>query len=71
MDCLIGEFNAYLFFKNHLSKSHQFYFSNWIASAKTMDTKAQRIAQSIDALLQKKKFPEMMQDLKKKKEASI
>jgi hypothetical protein len=64
--CLLGETKAYMFFKL-LPKSHQFYFSNWIASAKTVDTKAKRIAQSIDALQQKQKFGDMVRALKEKK----
>ena len=48
-----------------LSPSHQKYFSNWIASAKTMSTKAERIAKSINALLLNQSFGEMLRSNKK------
>jgi uncharacterized protein YdeI (YjbR/CyaY-like superfamily) len=59
MECLTDEPEALQFF-NSLTGSHQRYFSKWIESAKTDDTKAKRIAQSINAFLKKQGFPEMM-----------
>lgn len=59
MDCLNDEPDALKFFKT-LTGSHQRYFSKWIQSAKTTDTKAKRIAQSINAFLKKQGFPEML-----------
>lgn len=50
MECLQEEPEAYKFF-NSLNKSHQGYFSKWIDSAKTEETKAKRIAQSINGLM--------------------
>lgn len=58
-ECLADEPEALQFF-NSLTGSHQRYFSKWIESAKTEDTKAKRIAQSINAFLKKQGFPEMM-----------
>lgn len=49
-------FNAF----NKLPKSHQHYFINWIRSAKTDETKAKRIAQAVNALLQGLGFGEMI-----------
>lgn len=59
MDCLKDEPEALEFFKS-LTGSHQRYFSKWIESAKTEDTKAKRIALSINAFLKKQGFPEML-----------
>lgn len=59
MDCLAEEPDALKFFKS-LTGSHQRYFSKWVESAKTDDTKAKRIAQSIEAFLKKQGFPEML-----------
>ena len=59
MECLEQEPDALAFFKT-LTGSHQRYFSKWIESAKTEDTKAKRIAQSINAFLRKQGFPEML-----------
>jgi hypothetical protein len=64
MDCLNEEPEALAFFKT-LTGSHQRYFSKWIESAKTEETKAKRIAQSINAFLRKQSFPEMLRWNKK------
>lgn len=67
MDCLADEPPAMVFFKT-LSGSHQRYFSKWIDSARTEQTKSKRIAQSVNALAKKKGYPEMMRALKKDNE---
>jgi hypothetical protein len=59
MECLNDEPEALKFF-NALTGSHQRYFSKWIEGAKTEETKAKRIAQSINAFLKKQGFPEML-----------
>ncbi|MEO5571856.1 MAG: YdeI/OmpD-associated family protein [Bacteroidia bacterium] len=59
IDCLNDEAEALKFF-NTLTGSHQRYFSKWIEGAKTEETKAKRIAQSINAFLKKQGFPEML-----------
>lgn len=66
MDCVNEEPDALSFFKT-LTRSHQNYFSKWIESAKTQETKAKRIAQSINAFLKKQGFPEMLREQKAKK----
>jgi hypothetical protein len=65
VECLEQEPDALQYFKT-LPASHQRYFSKWIESAKTEDTKAKRIAQSINAFLRKQGFPEMLRWNKKK-----
>lgn len=59
MECLDEEPEALQFF-NTLTGSHQRYFSKWIESAKTDDTKAKRIAQSINSFIRKQGYPEMI-----------
>lgn len=63
MECLHDEPQALAFF-NTLTKSHQFYFSKWIESAKTAETRAKRIASAITALVNKFGFPQMLHSLK-------
>ncbi len=64
--CLKEEKRADAFFKT-LSLSHQRYFSKWIETAKTSETKAKRIAQALEGLSNKMGFPEMMRYFKEKK----
>jgi hypothetical protein len=67
MECLNDEPGAAGFFKT-LPGSHQRYFSKWIDSAKTEQTKAKRIAQTVNALAKKQGYPEMLRALKKDRE---
>ena len=69
MTCLNDEPKALLFFKS-LSKSHQNYFSKWIDSAKTPETKAKRIAKTLIALTANMHYGQMLQAEKKMKEYS-
>jgi len=64
MDCLQDEPEALNFF-NSLTKGHQNYFTNWIKSAKTDPTKAKRIAATVNALVKKWDFGQMLRALKK------
>lgn len=64
LECLHDEPQALAFF-NSLNKGHQNYFTNWINSAKTEPTRAQRIADSINALSKKMDFGAMLRQLKK------
>ncbi len=59
LSCLKEEKDAKVFF-DKLPKSHQNYYSKWIESAKTPETKAKRIAQSINGFKMKMNYPEMM-----------
>ncbi|HYG20093.1 MAG TPA: YdeI/OmpD-associated family protein [Ohtaekwangia sp.] len=59
MACLKDEPHALAFFKK-LPLSHQHYFSKWIESARTAETKTKRIMQTINACLKGQKFGEML-----------
>lgn len=65
--CLADEPKAMKFF-NSLPKSIQGYFSKWIDTAKTDNTKAKRIAESVNALLFHRNFTAMMREMKSRKE---
>lgn len=67
MACLEDEPKAIEAFKK-LSGSDQKYFSKWIESAKTEPTKAKRIAQTVNAMLQGYRYGEMIRALKSEKE---
>lgn len=64
MECLQDEPSALNYF-NSLAGSHQKYFSKWIDSAKTIETKSKRIAQAIKALSLKQGYGEMIRANKK------
>jgi Domain of unknown function (DUF1905)/Bacteriocin-protection, YdeI or OmpD-Associated len=64
--CLGDEPGALEFF-NSLPGSHRNYFSKWIESAKTEETKANRIARAVTALSRKFGYPEMMRMAKQEK----
>lgn len=57
--CLKDEPTAHAFFLT-LAKSHQHYFSKWIDSAKTRETKVKRITRAVIALAQRQGYPEMI-----------
>jgi hypothetical protein len=59
MDCLHDDSEALSFFKS-LPRSHQNYFSNWIESAKTSQTKTKRIVMAVTALNKKQGYGEMI-----------
>lgn len=65
MDCLADEPAAIEHFRS-LTDGHQRYFSKWIDSAKTDETKAKRIAQAVTALSKKQGYPEMIRSNNKK-----
>ncbi|MBT1700597.1 DUF1905 domain-containing protein [Fulvivirgaceae bacterium PWU4] len=60
ISCLKDEPGAYDFFKT-LPKSHQHYFSGWIESAKTAQTKSKRLTTVIIAMAEKKGWREVME----------
>jgi hypothetical protein len=51
-----------------LPKSHQNYFTRWIESAKTIETKSKRITLSVNALATGKSFSEMFRKIKELKD---
>jgi hypothetical protein len=61
--CLNDEPGARDFFHS-LTGSHQRYFSKWIDDAKTETTRANRIARTINALVRKIGYPEMLREAK-------
>ena len=68
--CLAEEKQAEKFYQA-LSPSHQKYYSNWIESAKTIETKSKRIAQAIEGFKMKMGYPEMIRYYKAQKEKLI
>ena len=63
LQCLKDEPAALAFF-NQLPGSHQKYFSRWIESAKTIETKTKRIAHTLNACLKNQGYSEMIRSLK-------
>ena len=59
INCLEDEPDAFRYFQS-LKPSHKQYFSKWIESAKPVTTKANRIAQTVNACLHHLSFSEMM-----------
>ena len=64
--CLNEDKSAEKFFYS-LTGSHQKYFSNWIDSAKTIETKSKRITQAIKGFGMKMGYPEMIRYFKTQK----
>lgn len=64
MDCLKDEPDALKQFDT-IAPSHRTYFINWINSAKTVETKATRIAATVNALARKWDYGIMIRSLKK------
>lgn len=67
MECLNDEPVALANF-NKLPGSHQKYYSKWIESAKTEQTKTKRIAQAVNALAKNFHYGQMIRSLKKEAE---
>lgn len=63
VQCLSDDPVALAYF-NKLPGSHQKYYSKWIESAKTDETKAKRIAQAVTACSRGQHYGQMMQSLK-------
>ena len=66
LTCLADEPKALDYFSK-LAKSHQKYFSNWIESAKSVETKSKRIALSVMACERGMHYGEMIRSLKEEK----
>jgi hypothetical protein len=58
---------AFAYF-NNLAKSHQGYFIKWITDAKTIETRANRIAKTINAALRRMDYGAMLREQKKLRE---
>ncbi len=59
--CLNDEPKALKHF-NSLTRSHQNYFSKWIETAKTIETKTNRIVKAVNALAKGWNYAEMIRD---------
>jgi hypothetical protein len=66
MELLESEPKALAHF-NSLPGSHQNYFSKWIESAKTINTRHDRIASTLNAMIKKQGYAEMMRERKSEK----
>ncbi|MBL7876027.1 MAG: DUF1905 domain-containing protein [Cyclobacteriaceae bacterium] len=66
MKCLKEDHIAMDFFTS-LPKSHQNYYSKWVDSAKTLQTKTKRIVVCLTAFGKKQSFGEMMREYKNAK----
>jgi hypothetical protein len=62
-ECFDFEPEAFDFF-NSLAKSHRDYFVKWINSAKTSETRAKRIVNTVNAMLRRWNYGQMMRALK-------
>lgn len=63
-ECFDFEPEAFEFF-NSLAKSHREYFIKWIDGAKTNETRAKRIVNTVNAMLRKWSYNVMMREMKK------
>jgi hypothetical protein len=63
-ECFDFEPEAFEFF-NTLAKSHRDYFVKWIESAKTNETRAKRIVNTINAMLRKWDYGTMIREMRK------
>jgi hypothetical protein len=63
-ECFDFEPDALDFF-NSLAKSHREYFIKWIDGAKTNETRARRVVNTINAMLNKWSYSQMIRALKK------
>ena len=68
MLCLGDEPDALTYFKS-LTQGHQAYFGKWIDSAKTEETRAKRIAHTVNAMLHHKDYGAMIRSLQAEKES--
>ena len=64
VDCLADDPSALAFF-NTLPRGHQNYFSKWIESAKTTETRVKRISQAVRGLALGMGYGEMIRYFKK------
>ena len=52
-------------FFNSLAKSHRDYFIKWIESAKSNETRAKRIVNTVNAMLRKWDYGTMIREMRK------
>jgi hypothetical protein len=63
-ECFDFEPEAFEFY-NSLAKSHREYFIKWINDAKTNETRAKRIINTVNAMLRKWSYSEMIRAMRK------
>lgn len=63
-ECFDFEPETWKFF-NSLAKSHRDYFIKWIESAKTGETRAKRIVNTVNAMLRKWDYGKMIREMRK------
>jgi len=63
-ECFDFEPEAFEFF-NSLAKSHREYFIKWIDGAKTNETRAKRIVNTVNAMLRKWPYNVMLREMRK------
>ena len=63
-DCFEFEPDALMQF-NKLPKSHRDYFIKWINSAKTNETRAKRVVNTVNAMVRKWDYPRMIREMRK------
>ena len=63
-ECFDFEPEAFNFF-NSLPKSHRNYFIKWITDAKTIETRAKRIVNTVNAMLRKWTYNVMIREMRK------
>ena len=63
-ECFDFEPEALDFF-NSLAKSHSHYFIKWIESAKTSETRAKRVVNTVNAMLRKLPYNVMLREMRK------
>ena len=68
-ECFEFEQPEALQYFNSLAKSHQGYFIKWINDAKTEETRANRIAKTINAAVRRMDYGAMLREQKKLREA--
>jgi uncharacterized protein YdeI (YjbR/CyaY-like superfamily) len=63
-ECFDFEPDTWDFF-NSLPKSHREYFIRWINEAKTAETRAKRIVNTVNAMLRKWRYNVMLREMRK------
>lgn len=63
-ECFDFEPEAFDFF-NSLAKSHRNYFIKWIESAKTSETRAKRVVNTVNAMLRQWDYGKMIREMRK------
>mgnify|MGYP003348694725 CR=1 FL=1 len=66
LECLEDDSEAKKYFSS-LPRSHQNYYSKWIESAKTVETKSKRIALCVNACARRMSYSEMIREDKRKR----